>query len=36
MITVDFAPRGLHPRSEIRDQLAGHGRALTVEWAAQL
>jgi len=25
----------LHPNSEIRDQLAGHGRALTVEWAAQ-
>jgi hypothetical protein len=36
MITEDFAPRGLRPKSEIHDQSTGNGRKLTVEWTAQL
>jgi hypothetical protein len=36
MITVGSGRWGLHPKSEIPDQLTGNGRNLIIEWTAQL
>jgi hypothetical protein len=36
MITEDFAPWGLHPKSEAADQPISDSRTLTIEWTTGL
>jgi hypothetical protein len=35
-ITVDLAPQGLHPKSEMHDQANEAPGRLIIEWTAQL
>jgi hypothetical protein len=36
MITEDFAPRGVHPKSEMPDQATQPPRRLVIDWTTQI